>query len=67
MRGTCGQVSDSGGKVEPPRGSTNVAGSWAAGDLTTPMATVARVTAAGSSAAAAITRDLVATQHSLPA
>lgn len=48
-------------------GATNVAGIWAAGDLTSPMASVARVIAAGSNAAAAITRDLVATQHSLPA
>lgn len=48
-------------------GATNVAGIWAVGDLTSPMASVARVIAAGSNAAAAITRDLVAAQHGLPA
>lgn len=41
-------------------GATSVAGVWAVGDLTSPMASVARAIAAGSTAAAAITHDLVA-------
>ena len=41
-------------------GATSVAGVWAVGDLTSPMASVARAIAAGSAAAAAITHDLVA-------
>ena len=39
--------------------ATSVPGIWAAGDLTSPMASVARAIAEGSLAAAGITRDLV--------
>ena len=48
-------------------GRTSVPGIWAAGDLTSPLANVARAVAEGATCAIAITHDLVATQHALPA
>jgi thioredoxin reductase len=43
-------------------GATSVAGIWAAGDLTGPLANVARAIAEGSMCGIAVTRDLVAAQ-----
>lgn len=51
--------------VTDPFGRTSAPGIWAAGDLTSPMASVARAIAEGSTCAGAITHDLVATQHGL--
>ncbi len=46
-------------------GRTTATGIWAAGDITSPIASVARAVADGSLCAAAITHDLVATDHAL--
>lgn len=46
-------------------GRTNQTGIWAAGDLTSPVSSVARAVAAGSLAATWITHALVAEQHGL--
>ena len=53
------ELAPSGHLVVDDLATTSVAGLWAAGDLTSPMASVARCIAEGSLAAVAITRDLV--------
>jgi thioredoxin reductase len=51
--------------VTDPFGMTSVPGIWAAGDIDSPIANVARAIAEGANCAFAITHHLVATRHGL--
>lgn len=57
------ETTDTGHVATDAFGKTNVPGIWAVGDLTHPLAQVARAIGGGSNAAIAITQDLVASQH----
>ena len=57
------ETTDTGHIATDAVGKTNIPGIWAAGDLTHPLAQVARAIGGGSNAAIAITQDLVASQH----
>ena len=59
------ETTDTGHIATDAVGKTNTPGIWAAGDLTHPLAQVARAIGGGSNAAIAITQDLVASQHSV--
>ena len=47
-------------------GMTSVPGVWAAGDATSPLASVARAIADGSNCAMSMTRDMLAATYGLP-
>jgi len=57
------ETTDTGHVATDAVGKTKVPGIWAAGDLTHPLAQVARAIGEGSNSAIAITQDLVASQH----
>lgn len=57
------ELDDSGHVVVDESGQTNLDGLWAAGDLTSPMAMVVRVAAAGANTAVWIVHDLVLGHH----